>query len=198
MTVGMQTSDTGKTGPEALAELAVQWVGAVAASRDKDAFSNLYQQFAPKVKSYIKRRGADDATADDLAQETLVQVWRKAALYDARKSAPSSWIFTIARNLSIDRLRRQKFHEVELADEMLESGLAENHRDHAVENVHANQLEKLISRLPADQAEVIRLSFFDGLSHQEIGKKLDLPLGTVKSRLRLAFGKLREALGERL
>ncbi len=194
--VAAQNCSTGRTRGEDAAALAIQWMGAVAESQDRDAFSSLYEQFAPKVKRYMMRQGADDATADDLAQETLVQVWRKASLYDSGKAAPSSWIFTIARNLRTDRLRRQKYHEVELAEELLESGLAADGRDRAVEHVHANQMAELVSKLPTDQAEVIRMSFFEGLSHAEIGQRLDLPLGTVKSRLRLAFGRLRTAIGD--
>jgi RNA polymerase sigma-70 factor (ECF subfamily) len=191
-------SDTSQSDAKAAAMRAAAWIAQVGESRDKAAFGNLYRQFAPKVKRYMMRQGADDATADDLAQDTMVQVWRKAALYNPDKAAASSWIFTIARNQRIDKLRRQKFHEVELADEMLESGGVIGHTEDQPGRLDADRLAQQVADLPADQAEVIRLSFFEGLTHSEIGGRLDLPLGTVKSRLRLAFGKLRTAMGDQI
>lgn len=177
---------------------ALAWLNAVATSQDRDAFANLYRQFAPKVKRYMVRQGADDATADDLAQETMVQLWRKAALYDASKAAPSSWIFTIARNLRIDRLRKQKFYEVELADQHIDAENKESTSDRPADHFDSIRLAEMVECLPPDQAEAVKLSFFEGLTHAEIGQRLGLPLGTVKSRLRLAFGKLRTAIGEQI
>jgi RNA polymerase sigma-70 factor (ECF subfamily) len=175
---------------------AVIWLRAIAEERDRDAFERLYGQFAPKIKSYMIRQGADDGSADDLAQETLVQVWRKAESYDPDKAAPSAWIYRIARNLRIDRLRRQKFFEVELTAEAdrADEGSVEYHR--ATERPDADKLRTLVETLPTEQLEVVRLAFFEGLSHSEIGQHLAVPLGTVKSRLRLAFGKLRAGMGE--
>ena len=142
------------------------------------------------------RQGADAATADDLAQEAMVQVWRKAEQYDPERAAPGAWIFRIARNLQIDRLRRRKFHEVELTAEAdrADEGLSGHER--SMEQIDADRLRGLIENLSNDQMSVIKLAFFEGLTHSEICQKLELPLGTVKSRLRLAFGKLRTAMGE--
>ena len=176
-------------------EQSARWLAEIAERRDRQAFAMLYSQFAPKVRSYMTRQGADVATADDLTQETMARVWHKASQYDPRKAAPSSWIFQIARNLQIDRLRRQKFHEVELTmeAELPDEGAAEHER--ASERPDADRLGSLVHELPGDQMEVVRLAFFEGLSHSEIGERLCIPLGTVKSRLRLAFGKLREGMG---
>jgi len=178
-------------------EQLVDWLKAVAERRDREAFGHLYGHFAPRVKSYMTRQGADAAMADDLAQETLVQIWRKAEQYDPDKAAPAAWIFRVARNLQIDKYRRRKLHEVELTEEAdrVESA-AENH-ERSIEQPDADKLRKLVSELPGEQMDVVRLSFFEGLSHAEIGEHLSIPLGTVKSRLRLAFGKLRTAMGER-
>lgn len=142
------------------------------------------------------RQGADAAAADDLAQEAMVQVWRKAEQYDPERAAPGAWIFRIARNLQIDRLRRCKFHEVELTAEAdrTDEGLSGHER--SMEQIDADRLRGLIENLSDDQMSVIKLAFFEGLTHSEICQKLELPLGTVKSRLRLAFGKLRTAMGE--
>ena len=142
------------------------------------------------------RQGANREEADDLAQETMVRVWRKAEQYDPLKSTPAAWIFRIARNLQIDRLRKRKFHEMELTDatELRDEG-ASTH-DQTALHLDAEKLHQLVKNLPDEQMEVIRLAFFDGLTHVEIGDRLELPLGTVKSRMRLAFGKLRTAMGE--
>ncbi len=175
---------------------AVRWLADIAEHRDRQAFARLYGQLAPKVKSYMIRQGADAASADDLTQEAMVQTWRKAGQYDPRKAAPTAWVFRIARNLRIDRLRRQKFHEVELtaeADRPAE-GLGDHER--IVERPDADRLRLLVQALPSEQTEVVTLAFFEGLSHSEIGQHLSIPLGTVKSRLRLAFGKLRAGMGE--
>lgn len=186
--------------PEVLPKLSNQvitgWLMAVALEHDRKAFERLYGQFAPKIKSYMIRQGADTAAADDLAQETMVQIWRKAEQYNPAKAAPSAWIFRIARNLQIDRLRRQKFHEVELTTEADRADESVSGHERSEEQVDVDKLRGLAEDLPIDQMEVIQLAFFEGLSHSEISQRLDLPLGTVKTRLRLAIGKLRSAIGE--
>jgi len=174
----------------------VEWMQNIAGERDPQAFEQLYQHFAPRLKHYMMRQGADSAAADDLAQEAMVQVWRKAQQYDPERASPSAWIYRIARNLRIDKLRRQKLHEVELtteADRVDESGSG---HQAAMEQIDAQQLRNVVQTLPGDQMEVVQLAFFEGLSHSEVGQRLSIPLGTVKSRLRLAFGKLRTAVGE--
>ena len=175
---------------------AVHWMERIATSRDRAAFEHLFRHFAPKLKSYMRRLGADAAFAEDLAQETLVQVWRKAEGFDPGRATPASWIFTIARNLRIDRLRKQRFHEVELGAEIELDDTGRDGHERAMERIDAEKLLELVGSLPHDQMHVVRLAFFEGLSHSEIGARLDVPLGTVKSRLRLAFGRLRAALGE--
>jgi len=175
---------------------AVDCLRLVASEQDKEAFGRLYGQFAPKVKSYMMRYGADSAWADDLAQETMVQIWRKAGQYDPEKAAPATWIFRVARNLQIDRLRKRKMHEVELTAEADRADEGPTGHDRLVEKPDADKLRELVDTLPSDQMDVVRLSFFEGLSHSEIEQRLSIPLGTVKSRMRLAFGKLREAMGE--
>ena len=171
------------------------WLAAVAERRDREAFAGLFQWFAPRVKRYMQRQGADPDLAEDLAQETLIQVWRKAAQYDPAKAAPSAWVFTVARNLRIDRLRRQRLFEVELTDEAdAEDEQGDGHQ-RTLERLDAGRLTALVGALPAEQVQVIRLAYFEGLSHAEVGKLLEVPLGTVKSRLRLALAKLRSAMG---
>ncbi len=174
------------------------WLKAVAADRDKRAFEQLYGQFAPRIKHYMMRHGADYNWADDLAQETMVQVWRKAELYDPGKAAPAAWIFRVARNLQIDRLRKQKMHEVELTAEADRADEGVEGHERTLDSPDTDKIRTLVNTLPPEQMDVVRLAFFEGLSHTEIGQRLSVPLGTVKSRLRLAFGKLRQAMGEKI
>lgn len=166
----------------------------VASERDKEAFAELFRIYAPRLKSYMMRRGADAATAEELAQETLLAVWRKAGLYSDDKGSATTWIFTIARNLRIDRLRR----------EVTWQALPEGHTETASEEASPDEIvsaqerrvhvQAALSELPPEQLEAVTLAYIEGLSHSEIAERLQLPLGTVKSRMRLAYQKMRLAV----
>ena len=166
----------------------------IALERDQQAFRNLFLTFGPKVKAFMLRRGADVETAEEIAQETMLAVWRKAHLFVEERGTASSWIFTIARNLCTDRMRRQipfqayaeGYDELPCADEPPDDRLMREQEQHC--------LSEAMNSLPLEQREVIQLSFMDGLSHSEIADKLKLPLGTVKSRVRLAYQKLRDTV----
>lgn len=166
----------------------------VAANGDVEAFRALFDTYAPRVKSYMLRQGADPATAEELAQETLLAVWRKAALYSDEKGSASTWIFTIARNLRIDRLRREVVWQPlpENNDERPSEDPAPD--EEFSERERAERVRAILAELPPEQSEVVKLAFIEGLSHSEIAARLDLPLGTVKSRMRLAYQKVRDAL----
>ena len=166
----------------------------VAQSGDVEAFRKLFQAFAPRVKAYMMRQGADANTAEDLAQETLLTVWRKAGLYSDVKGSATTWIFTIARNLRIDKLRREVAWQPlpEGADEEPSEDMAPD--EEVSERERREKVRAVLTELPADQSEVVSLSYIEGLSHSEIAERLSLPLGTVKSRMRLAYSKLREAV----
>ncbi|AWK89960.1 sigma-70 family RNA polymerase sigma factor [Azospirillum thermophilum] len=169
---------------------------AVAERHDRQAFALLFGHFAPRVKAYMLKLGMPQARAEDLAQETMLTVWRKAGLYDPARAEPATWVFTIARNLRIDALRRERHPEV--SDELLEQ--QEDDRPPAdallAAGQRARRLRAALAGLSPEQAEVVRLSFFADLAHPAIAERLNLPLGTVKSRLRLALGKIRKALGD--
>jgi len=166
----------------------------VAEHRDVDAFRQLFQSYAPRVKSYMIRQGADPNTAEELAQETLLTVWRKAALYSGDKGSATTWIFTIARNLRIDRLRRE-FPWQELPEGHAETASSDLPPDEIVSEAERKlRVQAALETLPADQHEVVSLSYIEGLSHAEIAERLNVPLGTVKSRMRLAYQKIREAV----
>ena len=166
----------------------------VSQRRDVQAFRELFQIYGPRVASYMMRRGVDPQVAEDLAQETLLTVWRKASLYSGEKGSATTWIFTIARNLRIDRIRR------ELPFQPLPDGHGEepepgpNPEAAAAGNEIAKRVRAALAELPSDQREIVVLSYIDGLSHSEIGERLGLPLGTVKSRMRLAYQKIRQSL----
>ncbi len=166
----------------------------VAENGDVSAFQELFESYAPRVKSYMIRKGADANTAEELAQETLLTIWRKANLYSGDKGSATTWIFTIARNLRIDRLRRE-FPWQALPEGHEEEASTDTPPDEAVsERERKKRVHAALADLPQDQHDVVMLSYIEGLSHSEIAERLDLPLGTVKSRMRLAYQKIREAV----
>lgn len=160
---------------------------------DVDAFETLFGHFGPRIKAYMAK--ADRNRAEELMQETMMAVWRKASLFDASRGVAASWIFTIARNQRIDALRRDRRAEIDPDDPALvpESPVA---ADQALDSRQKAQLMRAaLADLPSEQFQVLELAFYQEQSQSEIATKLALPLGTVKSRMRLGFAKLREALG---
>lgn len=168
----------------------------IARDGDRDAFKALFGAFAPKVKTYLIRHGASAAQAEDLAQETLLTVWRKAAYFDPGRASVSAWLFTIARNLRIDAIRRERAsfaYDLE-PPEQADDGPAPDEQLAAAQD--EGRVREALKVLPVEQLEVIRLSFFQDRPHSEIAEQLKLPLGTVKSRLRLAMARLKSVLGD--
>ena len=166
----------------------------VAGSRDRAAFAALFSHFAPRVKAYLLRLGASPALAEDLAQEALLSLWRKAHLFDPAKASAATWLFTIARNLRIDAIRREKRPELDAGDFAApEDAPADQALAWADTEV---RLRAALRELPPDQVQVVELSFFADKPHSQIAGELGIPLGTVKSRLRLAMARLKRALGE--
>lgn len=169
---------------------------AIAERQDRQAFLALFRLFAPKVKAYLRRQGADSAAADDLAQDVMLKVWWRAAAFDAAKASAATWIYAIARNTRIDAFRRARRPEVDMDDAALVADSAPLPDDAMAHGERQERVRDALANLPVDQAMVVRMSFFLHKPHAEIANELKLPLGTVKSRLRLAFGRLREALRE--
>jgi RNA polymerase sigma-70 factor, ECF subfamily len=166
----------------------------VAEQADPEAFRELFETYGPRVKAYMMRQGADAATAEDLAQETLLAVWRRASLYVADKGSAATWIFAIARNMRIDRLRREMPWQ-ELPEERAEQPSGEAAPDEVLSQKERQlRVRATLSELPPEQHEVVALAYIEGLSHGEISRRLGLPLGTVKSRMRIAYQKIRTAL----
>ena len=176
-----------------------QLIVAVAMRQDRAAFKRLFEYFAPRVKTYMQRSGATEASADELAQETMLSVWRKAGLFDPASAGASAWIFAISRNLRIDSFRRERRGgAIEVAEVEASFQIDESPQPDA--SLAAAQSDKLVrsalAELSAEQMRVIELSFYEEKAHADIARILEIPLGTVKSRLRLAMNRLRNLLGE--
>lgn len=169
-------------------------LGAVAQQRDRAAFNELFGHFAPRVKAYLMRLGTPAPEADELAQEVMITVWRRAEIFDAARASASTWIFTIARNRRIDAIRRRRRPEIDPNDPIFVPD-PEPAPDAVLETAEReDRLRGALRTLPGEQRELLDRAFFVGQSHSEIAAATSLPLGTVKSRLRLAFGRLRKVL----
>ena len=179
-----------------LLSAASRQIVAVAATRDREAFAALFAYFAPRVKSYLMRLGAKPSLAEDLAQETLLTVWRKAGHFDPAKAQAATWIFTIARNLRISEMRRERRPGLDPEDPALSPAPPASAEETLAAAERESRIREALATLPDEQAEVVRLSFFEEKPHQQIERDLGIPLGTVKSRLRLAMARIRRALGE--
>ena len=189
------------TRPDAAATLRKRMgdnLAAIARDRDEKAFADVYGYYAGRVKSFLMGKGMNEDTAEELMQEIMLTVWRRAESYDPKKAAASTWLFTIARNRRIDYLRGNSRIEVELDDEMLDIETTESDpQARFVTDAQSSELlERALARLPQEQRQVMHLSYFRGQSHGAIARWLDLPIGTVKSRIRLAMQSVRAYLQE--
>ena len=171
-------------------------MAAVAARQDREAFAELFAFFAPRVKSYVLRLGAVDSVAEEVVQDVMVTVWRKAGLFDRRQASVSTWIFRIARNRRIDLYRRAARPPLD-EEEPLILPSAPPAPDAALDAAQREAaVRAALADLPPEQLDLVRAAYYEGLSHSEIVEKTGLPLGTVKSRIRLAFEKLRKRLDD--
>jgi len=169
------------------------WIASIASNGDRLAFSKLFRRFAPKLKSYFLRNGFEDGEAEDLSQETLLRVWRCAAQFDPAKCEAWGWIYAIARNLRIDRYRKAMRQAATVSDL---AAPASDPEGQIVVADSARRLRGALGCLADDQIAVVRLAYYDDRPHSEIARRLNVPLGTVKSRLRRAAALLRVTLGE--
>jgi RNA polymerase sigma-70 factor (ECF subfamily) len=167
---------------------------AVAERRDQQAFAILFDYFAPRLKSWLLRQKMTSGEAEELVQEVMIVLWHKAGLYDSSRSSLSTWLFRIARNRRIDLQRRARARILDEDDPALQP-TAEIGADEMVANDDRDaQVREAVNQLPEEQRDMLRAAFFLGQSHSEIAESTGLPLGTVKSRIRLAFGKLKKVL----
>ena len=169
-------------------------LAAVAATKDRAAFAKLFDHFAPRVKSFMLRKGASAELAEDLVQETMIAVWTKASQYAPERGAASTWVFTIARNLRIDRIRRESsafFVDLEGFDAPSEDNANDDNLNRSQEDDH---VARALAQIPAEQRELLILSYVEDVPQVMIAQRLKLPLGTVKSRMRLAYRRMRKLL----
>lgn len=175
-----------------------EWMRAAATDGDRVAFAALFKHFAPRIKGYLVRSGSAEVLAEEIAQETMAALWRRAASFDPARAQLSTWLYTIARNLRIDHHRRHGHGADDTGDgwdpeqQPADAHLAPDELVLAAQRERG--VQQAMAELPPDQALVLRLSFFDEHPHSRIAQDLGLPLGTVKSRIRLAVTHLRRLL----
>lgn len=168
----------------------------VAQRGDRDAFRQLYDHFAPRIKSYAINQGMGQQ-AEELVQEVMINVWRKADQYTDSLASPSTWIFSITRNQRIDLLRKTNRSKAEIAVDTEELWQIPT-EDTTVRSIQAGSTEKVvrasINTLPEEQMIAVRKIYYEGKTHEEVAEELKVPLGTLKGRLRLSMRKLRVML----
>ena len=164
----------------------------VGMEKDKEAFSRLFAHFAPLVKGFLMKGSSfGHELAEELSQETMIKVWRKADSFNRQKSSASTWIYTIARNSRIDWFRREARRQRILeADDLYEQAEDNPAYLSLVQLRNQKSIQKNIKTLPQEQLEVLTKIYYEGKTHTEVAEELVLPLGTVKSRIRLALKKM--------
>ncbi len=185
-------SDAAEPSKDALADA----IEAIAARADRGAFAVVFRYFAPRVKGYVLKLGASQAEAEEVTQDAMLSVWRKAAQFDRKQASASTWVFTIARNRRIDIIRRERRPAFDPNDPFF----VPEGNDAADAPLNASyrqdRIAEALKALPPEQYALVQEAFFKAKTHAEIAEESKLPLGTVKSRLRLAFGRLRSSLAK--
>ena len=188
-----------KSGKRALSETRAaenaDWVALIARVRDKDraAFAELFRHFAPRVKAFLIKGGASESLAEECTQDVMATLWTKAHMFDPSRASASTWVFTIARNRKIDALRKMRRPEPE---DLTWGPEAEPDQADVISlRQESEKLTDAIKALPEKQRALIQQAYFGDLSHSEIAEATGLPLGTIKSRIRLALERLRHAMG---
>lgn len=172
-----------------------QAVLAVARDHDRQAFRRIYLHFAPRLKTFLMRSGSQADQAEEVIQETMVKVWRRAETFDPGKASVAAWVYTIARNVRIDLIRKVSRPEIDENDPCLVPDSAPPPNEMVEQSLQAERLRQVMTGLPEEQREVLNLAFFEEKSHGEVAEQLGIPLGTVKSRIRLALKRIRSEYG---
>ncbi|MEX0282361.1 MAG: sigma-70 family RNA polymerase sigma factor [Arenibacterium sp.] len=171
------------------------WVAVIARIRDhqdRAAFATLFRYFAPRVKAFLMKSGADATMAEECAQDVMATLWHKAHLFDPARASAATWIFTIARNRRIDMIRKQRRPEPE--DLPWGPEAEPDQEDVLTLQQETAKLRTALKKLPDAQKKLIERAYFGDLSHSEIAAETGLPLGTIKSRIRLALDRLRHSM----
>lgn len=196
MTTGTNSQLLGAAGK--ISEVSDELLVIAISNGDRSAFSEFFLRYSGRVRGFLIKIGARHGDADELSQEVMVTVWRKAHMFDPERAKVSTWLFTIARNRWIDTLRRHARPEPDPHDPMFQAAPEPDGVTHLSAIERETQVRAAISGLPTEQREVLIAGFFKGLSQSEIAEEMNVPIGTVKSRTRLAFAKLKGVLSERL
>ena len=167
-----------------------QLISNIAQKNCRISYKKLFIYFAPKIKSFMMGQGVKANEAEDIAQDTMLKIWRKASLFDAKKAKASTWVFTIARNIRIDLIRKQT-RQNRFSHEIQPDSYEDNIPQNMIAEQSAEQVKEAMKHLPPEQLQVLKLSFYEDFSHSQIAKSLAIPIGTVKSRLRLALSRLK-------
>jgi RNA polymerase sigma-70 factor (ECF subfamily) len=175
-----------------------QWLKEIAVDRDKQAFTAVFKFFAPKIQRIAQGKVNSEALAAEIVQDTMSNVWRKAHLFDDSKGAATTWVYTIMRNVTFDLLRKIKANkEDNLSDDIWPLAESANVEEEAFsDHIESRNLKDVIETLPENQQQVVKGFYFLEMSQEQLAVHLNLPLGTIKSRLRLALGKLKLKLGD--
>jgi RNA polymerase sigma-70 factor, ECF subfamily len=180
--------------PAAKDEELTNLLGLVASNKDRVAFGSLFKLVGPRIKGYLMKLGSNDIVAEDLLQEVMLTVWRKSETFDRGKAAVSTWLFTIARNKRIDMLRKEIRPQLDPLDPMLTPNQEEPADEVYSSNQQSLKITDAIDKLPEEQSKLIKMTYYEDKSHSVIAKELNMPLGTVKSRIRLASTRLKKLL----
>ena len=173
-----------------------QWLSSVAVNKDKKSFGHLFDHLAPKVKGFLRKNGTAEDMLDDVTQEVMIKIWRYAGHFDQTKGKVTTWVFTIARNARIDLIRKENRPEPDINDPVLVKENPRGSDDILLAKQNSTRISEAIGELPNEQQEILKYAFFEEKSHAEIAAQTGLPLGTVKSRIRLAFQRLKKTLTE--
>ena len=196
--ISLETKQINSIKPIECAEEMSQYLSVVASERCKRSFAKIFSFFAPRLRSYALKQMGNEALAMELVQDTMSNVWQKSHLFNREKGSPSTWIFTIARNIRFDMLRKQRNRKEDVCSDDLWPILCEQTPDKNEvsldHQVTMDEIHLLLESLPEKQRLVIEAIYIEGKSQQEVADELDIPLGTVKSRTRLALQRLKEML----
>ena len=170
-------------------------LGRVARHRDRTAFAAVYDRLSPRVYGFVLKLLGNRTDADDVLQETFLQVWNQAERFDPARASPDGWVLMIARSRAADRLRKRLGSKIQggPADEPADTTPPGERLERAED---ARKVGAALARIPPDQGDLIRMAFYDGLTHEQIARRLGLPLGTVKTRIRLGMLRLRDLCSE--
>lgn len=196
--ISLETNQINSMKPIECADEMSDYLRIVARDRCKRSFAKVFSYFAPRLRSYALKQIGNEALAMELVQDTMSNVWQKSHLFNSEKGSPSTWIFTIARNIRFDMLRKQRNRKEDVCSDDLWPILCEQTADanevSLDHQVTMDEIGLLFESLPEKQKLVIEAIYIDGKSQQEVADELEIPLGTVKSRTRLALQRLKEML----